>query len=230
MASRFSYTSCFLIFSFAFVAVIGMKAQTNKPLVENDRVRIKRIEVPHGQSLPDDNTHDTVTVRLGDGETVLTEPGQLEKRDTGPMADSHYFVAGSQRTVKNIGKNTLPFIEVQFLTPQGKYVAFEVPPSHYCNPGAEKACVTERYLFCTDHFCAESVTVEPGAVSTQHTHDADYIVIATSDFTWRNEPVGKPAETEQFKVGDVHYIEAGGSHRLVNTGSATAKLFVIQFK
>jgi len=219
-----------LLFLLALAGAFAADAQETKPVVENDRVRIKRIDLPHGQSLPDDNRFDVVTVRLQDGETALTDPGQLEKPDAPPFGESHYFIAGTRRSVKNLGKQTVPFVEVQLLQPQGKYVAFEVPPSHYCNPGAEKACVSERYLYCTDRFCAETVTVEPGAVSTEHTHDADYIVIAMSDFVWRNEPVGKPAVEEKFKVGDVHYIPAGGSHRLVNTGTTTAKLFVIQFK
>ena len=205
-------------------------AQASQPVIENDHVRVKRIDLPHGESLPDDNRYDVAIIRLEDGETVVTGPGQLEKADASPMGDSHYFIAGTQRAVKNIGKRTVPFVEVQFLQPQGKYVAFELPPSHYCNPSPEKECVTERYLFCTDHFCAESVTLDPGAISTQHTHDADYIVVATSNFTWRNENVGKAPVMEEFKAGDAHYIPAGGSHRLVNTGGTTARLFVIQFK
>lgn len=215
----------------AILICVGVTfAQQPKPLVENDRVRVTRVDVPKGQSLPDDNRFDVVTVRLTDGDTVLVEPGQMEKSDKPPYGDSHYFIAGTRRAVKNRSKQTLPFVEIQFLHPQGKYVAFEAPPFHYCNPGSQKICVTERYLYCTDRFCAESVTLDPGAMSTQHTHDADYMVVATSDFTWRNEPVGKPAFDETFKVGDVKYIEPGGSHRLVNTGGTTVRLFVVQFK
>lgn len=221
------YIAIFPVFLFV---VIAANAQSSKPLVENDRVRITHVDLAHGETLPDSNRYDVVTVRLEKGETAATEPGQLEKADAEPFGESHYFVAGTRRGVKNLDKRTLPFVEIQFLHPQGKYAAIDVPQSHYCNPGAEKACVTERYLYCTDRFCAESVTLDPGAVSTQHTHDSDYIVVATSDFTWREEPVGKPAAEQQFKRGDVYYIEAGGSHRLVNTGTTAAKLFVIQFK
>jgi len=207
-------------------------AQAQKPntLVENDRVRVTRVDLSKGESLPDDNRYDAMTVRLKDGETALTESGQTEKMDSGPMQQSHYFVARSRRAVKNVGKETLPFVEVLFLRTPGKYVALDIPPSHYCNPESQKACVTERYLFCTDRFCAETVTMDPGAISTQHTHASDYMVIATSDFTWRNEPAGKPAADESFKTGDVKYIEAGGTHRLVNASGTTARLIMVQFK
>jgi quercetin dioxygenase-like cupin family protein len=218
------------ILSVVVLAVVAASAQSPKQLVENDRVRITHVDLAHGQSLPDDNRYETVTVRLEKGETAAVEPGQLEKADTDPYGESHYFIAGTRRGVKNLDKRTLPFVEIQFLHPQGKYAAIDVPPSHYCNPGAEKECVTERYLYCTERFCAESVVLDPGAASTQHTHDSDYIVVATSDFTWREEPVGKPPAEQQFKRGDVRYIESGGSHRLVNTGTTPAKLFVIQFK
>ncbi len=224
---RFGYLPVAMV-----VATFVSSAQNQKPntLVENDRVRVTRVDLPKGESLPDDNRYDVMTVRLKDGETALAEPGQAEKMDSGPMQSSHYFVARSKRAVKNVGKQALPFVEVQFLRNPGKYSALDLPPSHYCNPGSQKACVTERYLFCTDRFCAETVTMDPGAISTQHTHASDYLVIATSDFTWRNEPVGKPAVDETFKIGDVKYIDAGDTHRLSNSGSTTVRLFMVQFK
>ncbi|HVZ19206.1 MAG TPA: hypothetical protein VG897_18955 [Terriglobales bacterium] len=227
--SRFLHVSTVAI-GLIVPAIHAQNAQTDKPLLENDRVRVTRVDLPKGEFLPDDNRFDAITVKLQAGETALTEPGKMEKTDKSSLDDSHYFIAGSQRRVKNLEKNTLPFVEIQFLQPQGKYAPIDVPESHYCNPGSTKKCVTERYLFCTDRFCAETVTLEPGAVSTQHTHDADYMVVATSDFSWSNEPVGKPAVQEKFKIGDVRYIDAGGTHRLVNNGGTTVRLFVVQFK
>jgi quercetin dioxygenase-like cupin family protein len=209
---------------------IAARPQTPKPLVENDRVRVTRVDVAVGETLSPGGEYEAVAVQLQDGETSLLDPGQFPKVSPTRAGDSHFFVAGSRRSIKNIGNRPLSFVVIRLLRPAGKYVAFEVPPSHYCEPGQKKACVTERYLYCTDSFCAESVDLEPGAASTQHTHDADYLIVATSNFTWRNEPVGKPAGQESFVVGDVHYIDAGGSHRLVNTGTTPANLFVIQFK
>jgi quercetin dioxygenase-like cupin family protein len=121
-------------------------------------------------------------------------------------------------------------MQVQFLRTPGKYVASQTPATHYCNPGTRKECVTEQYLFCTDRFCAESVTMDPGAFSNQHTHDADHIVIPTSDFTWREDALGKPSANHELKVGEAHYVGAGVTHRLTNVGTTTAKMFVIQFK
>ena len=199
-------------------------------LLHNERVRVTRLQLEKGETLPDDNRFDVITVKLGEEETALIEPGQMEKSDRGPLMEAHYFIAGTRRRVKNMGKSSVPFVEVQFLQPPGTYEATDIPGSHYCNPGSTKECVTEQYLFCTKRFCAETVILDPGAISTQHTHDADYMVIATSDFSWSNEPVDKPAVEEKFKRGDVKYIDAGGTHRLINNGGTRAKLFVVQFK
>ncbi len=210
---------------------IGLVAQNNtKPLLENDRVRVSRIDLAKGASLPTDTRYEAVTVQVGEGDTQFIDPTQLAKTEPHGVGQVHYFVARSKRAIKNGGKSVVPVIQVQFLRPQGKYVAFDVPPTHYCNSESGKACVTERYMFCTDRFCAENVTQEPGGVSTYHTHADDYLIVALSDFTWRDEAVSKTPEDVDFKAGDVKYMKAGARHRLTNTGKTTANVFVIQFK
>ena len=207
-------------------------AQDNsvQKLFENDRVRITRVSLSKGMSLPTANTLDAVTVQLEDGDTTFYSPLQVAKRDATKSGQVHYFVAGSQRSIRTDGKKPLAFVQIQFLHAPGKYVASEVAPSRYCDPGSPKACVTEQYLFCTDRFCGETVTLDPGAISNQHTHATDHIVVATSNFAWREEIPGKPSTVQQFKLGDAVYIPAGITHRLVNTGANPAHLFTIQFK
>jgi quercetin dioxygenase-like cupin family protein len=202
----------------------------SKPLFENDRIRIVRVELPKDATLPDDVRYDAVTVQLTPGDTKFREEGNLEKSEQQGTGQVHYFVARSKRQVKNAGQEPVSFVLAQFLRTPGKYVALDIPETHYCNPGSATACVTEKYLFCTDKFCAEDVTLGPGAISTQHTHDSDHIVIATSDFTWREEATGKPPEDIKFKVGDAHYEVKGITHRLTNVGKTTATMFVIQYK
>jgi quercetin dioxygenase-like cupin family protein len=231
MSSRFPVYPLTIAFAiFVCIAIIAADTNAAKPLIENDRVRVIRVELPKSGTLPVDNHYEGLTVQLEDGETAVLNPGQLEKMEATPAGTVHYFVTLSRRKIRNSGKSALPFIEVRFLQSQGKYVPLEIPPTHYCNPGSAKACVTEKYLFCTDRFCAESVTLEPGAVSTQHTHSSDHIVIATSNFTWREEATGKPASDHAFKVGDVSYVPAGITHQLTNVGSTTAHLIAVQFK
>jgi uncharacterized RmlC-like cupin family protein len=74
------------------------------------------------------------------------------------------------------------------------------------------------------------VTMDPGAVSTYHLHTDDYLIVATSDFSWRDEGVNQLTQDTLFRAGDVKYMKAGARHRLTNTGTTTATVFVIQFK
>jgi quercetin dioxygenase-like cupin family protein len=74
------------------------------------------------------------------------------------------------------------------------------------------------------------VTMDPGAVSTQHTHDSDHMVIPTSDFTWREDVEGKAGANHELKVGEAYYVKAGVTHRLTNVGTTKATMLAIQFK
>jgi quercetin dioxygenase-like cupin family protein len=214
----------------AFFAVMLAAQEPSEPLVENERVRVTRVEVAKDGSLPEDKKLDVITVQLSPGETEFRDPPQVAKTELAGAGQVHYFVTRSQRSIKNVSKQPLSFIQIQFLDSPGKYVALDLPVTHYCNPGAKKHCVTEQYLFCTDRFCAETVTMDPGSVSTQHTHDSDHMVIPTTDFTWREDVLGKPSSTHELKSGEAYYFDAGVTHRLTNAGTTTAKMFVIQFK
>ncbi len=225
------WTHWVLITGFTLAVGPSLTGQTDpKPVLENERVRVTRTDLAKGQTVPTDTRYEAITVQVGKGETQFIDPPQLAKTEPGGVGQVHYFVPRSKRAVKNGGNTVVPMVVVQFIRPVGKYVAFDVPATHYCNTGSTKACVTERYMFCTDHFCAESVTMEPGAVSTSHLHADDYLIVATSDFTWRDEGVNQTPQDIQFKAGDVKYMKAGAQHRLTNTGNTTANVFVVQFK
>jgi quercetin dioxygenase-like cupin family protein len=220
----------FLLAALVLPLPANAQADTAKSVLENDRVRVTEQTLNKGGKLPTNNKYDVLTVQLADGETTYVDPGKLGKVQNTPLGDSHYFVTGSKRSIIGQGKEPVRFIQVQFLRSPGKYVPLEVPPTHYCNPGSKKACITEQYLFCTDRFCVETVTLEPGAISTQHTHDADHMVIPTSNFRWRDEAVGQPPEDQDFKLGTARYFQAGVTHRLINVGATTATMVVVQFK
>jgi quercetin dioxygenase-like cupin family protein len=219
------------VIGIATAGVVAFGAENkSKPVLENHRVRVTRIDLTKDATIPTDTRYEAVTVQVGKGETQLLDPQQLAKTEPQGVGQVHFFVPRSKRSVKSAGNTAVPMVLVQFLRPVGKYVAFDVPATHYCNSGSSKACVTERYMFCTDRFCAENVTMEPGAISTYHLHTDDYLIVATSDFTWRDEVVNEAPQDIDFKAGDVKYMKAGARHRLTNTGNGTAAVFVIQFK
>jgi len=229
MRKKFHVWSVVVGLAMAGTATFAAEKES-KPVLENDRVRVTHVDLMKGATVPADRRYEAVTVQVGKGETQFIDPPQLAKAEPEGVGQVHYFVPRSKRGVKNGGNTPVSMVVVQFLRPVGKYVALDVPPSHYCNSGSSKACVTERYMFCTDRFCAENVTLDPGAISTYHLHADDYLIVATSDFTWSDEVSGQTPKEITFKAGDVKYMEAGARHRLTNTGNTTATLFVIQFK
>jgi len=90
--------------------------------------------------------------------------------------------------------------------------------------------VDEKYLFCTDKFCVEDVTMDPGAMSTKHSHSTDHMLVAVTDYQLTDVIVGKPKKVRTKKAGEVEYIPAGITHQLTNTGAAKARFVVIAFK
>jgi quercetin dioxygenase-like cupin family protein len=207
-------------------------AQSTQPSsdISNDRVKVMQADLRKGGKLPSSNKYDSMTVQLADADASLNTPGKLAKNRPARTGEIHYFPAGSSQTLVVAGEKPVPFVEVQFLRPPGKYVPLEIPATHYCNPDAPKACVTEQYMFCTDRFCVETVKMDPGAISTQHTHDSDHMVMSTSEFRWREESPGQSPAEFSFKVGQSKYGRAGITHRLVNVGATTAQMVVVQFK
>lgn len=223
---------CTVIVTLAsLVPLLQGQQNTAKPLVENEHVRITRVDLARDATYSGKTPYHQVTIQLNDAKTQLLEPAKVPKTRFSKSGDFEYFVAGSRRSLRNIDKQTASFVVIQFLRAPGKYEAMEVTRSHYCNPGSnDKSCVTEQYHFCTERFCAETVSLDPGAISSQHTHDSDHILVATSDFTWREEAVGKQPREQSFKAGDAFYNPAGLTHKFINVGKTPARMFVIQYK
>jgi len=212
-------------FAFAFAQeVVPQKGS----LIDNDKVRVSSIETAAGKNIAVDQQNDNLYIKVADFGPAF--PESPKKANAWAKDAVHFVAAGYEKPVNDKDKSAGKYVRVQFLRPPGKYVAFDVPVTHYCNPGMQKACVNEQYLFCTERFCAEAVTLGVGAASTQHTHTDDHIVIATNDFRWREEVAGGKAVEHEFKAGDAMYVKAGVTHRLINNGGTVARLVMVQFK
>lgn len=161
--------------------------------------------------------------------------------------DVGYHQAGYTHAEENRGKTETRAVTIDFLEPAGKQQDPQHGANKYCGeepsavshqpsekanatPKAPKACVDEKYLFCTDKFCVEDVTMDPGAVSTKHSHSTDHMLVAVTDYQLTDVIVGKPKKVRAKKAGEVEYIPAGITHQLTNTGGAKARFVVIAFK
>jgi quercetin dioxygenase-like cupin family protein len=161
-----------------------------------------------------------------------------------------YHQAGYTHADENRGDSVMRAVTIEFIEPAGKQRDAEARPNHYCNsnePVREKSqspqasadagesrprglrCVDEKYLFCTETLCVEDVTIDPGAVTTKHSHAADHMLVAITDYQLTDvSQKGKTVRSK--KLGEFEYIPAGITHQLTNSGSKPARFVVIAFK
>jgi quercetin dioxygenase-like cupin family protein len=161
-----------------------------------------------------------------------------------------YHEAGYTHANDNRGESVMQAVTVEFLEPAGKQRDPEAKPNRYCSadePPLENAqsqggtmdlgaggkralrCVEEKYLFCTEKFCVEDVTIDPGALTTKHSHATDHLLVAVTDYQLTDiSQKGKTVRSR--KAGGFEYIPAGITHQLTNSGKKQARFVVIAFK
>lgn len=219
-------------------------------LMHNKKVVVSTTELAPGKSVPmHRHEHDYFTVVLTDGqlrETVadqgaMTSGGKKMGRVFGAMhvpgasgdklqaGEVVYNRAGYTHADENKGKTTMRAVTVDFLEPAGKQQDASRKSNKYCNENDKNACVEEKYLFCTDRFCVEDVTMAPRAQSTKHSHATDHMLIALTDYQLTDNITGKGTIVRTKKAGEVEYIKSGINHQLNNTGKLPARFIVVLF-
>ena len=230
------------VIPFLLLAALALAAQTPESPVpitsepshhlylENDQVRVFQVEAPpHAATLVHQHDHDYIFVSLGASdlrnEVVGKAPVEL-KLDDGEV---HWSKGGFAHRIINLSDQPFRNVTIELLRAQGAATPSTQPASRYCNPGSQTACVSERYLFCTERVCVSDVTMGPGAATMRHTHSTDHMVVAVTDMQMTDEIEGKPAVERTIKAGSAAYIEAGITHRLIN-GAQAARFITLQFK
>jgi quercetin dioxygenase-like cupin family protein len=209
-------------------------AEPNRPrkeILRNDRVTAYLVEMAPGRVSPmHRHDKDVLTVVIDGAELKVKTPNGKSTTFRGTPGEVRFLPASFSHAPANIGKTTFRAVDVEFATPQGKKEPVPQKGTHYCNEGSQTACVTEKYLFCTQKFCVEDVTMGPGAKSTQHSHDTEHMLVAISDYSLSDDTTGKGVVQRDVKSGGVEYLPAGITHVLTNTGPAEARFIAIIFK
>jgi quercetin dioxygenase-like cupin family protein len=202
----------------------------HSPMFRNERLLAVRVEIPpHQTTQVHRHVHQYLSVSLSDGTLTVSKEGQApvqEKRWRGEarMGDP---VAHS---VRNDGDTPYRATVVDFFHRQGEAKPLQRQPATYCNPKSKTACVTERYLFCTERVCVSEVEMGPGALTMRHSHSTDHMVIAVSDLEMKDFIEGRPSATMRAqKSGEVLYIDAGVTHQLEN-GPKPARFITVSWK
>lgn len=228
-----------LVLLLAVVALWGQTAEkpvaiTAEPshhlYLENEQVRVFQVEAaPHAATLVHQHDHDYIFVSLGASdirsEVVGQAPVELKLAD----GEAHFSKGGFAHRIVNLSDQPFRNVTIELLRKQGEAQPANLPPARYCNPGSESACVVERYLFCTEKVCVSDVTLGPGAATIRHSHATDHMVVAVTDVEMTDEIEGQPPVKRSLKAGEVAYVTAGVTHRLVN-GPQAARFITLQFR
>lgn len=202
----------------------------SKQLLSNDRVQVFTRTIPPHASLPM-HTHerDFLVVPLVDARLTSHPEGKPDVPVVLHAGEPTFTKGGYSHSETNDGDTEVRVTRVEFLYAQGEAKKLDTPASHFCNRGSRTACITERYLFCTDKICVSSVEFGPGAVSEVHRHATPHMLIAVTDMDMKDEQVGKPAADRKLKSGEVEYLPAGIEHVLVN-GPRPARFITVVWK
>lgn len=237
-------------------AISADQVPGRRELMRNKRVIVAAIELEPGKSVPmHRHERDSVTVMLTDGElreTVADDSGAVKSgtkkvgrgfsrlggalRVPGANSDKveagavNFNPAGYTHAHENKGKGTMRAVTIEFLEPAGKREDPSRKQNKYCNQDNRQVCVEERYLFCTDKFCVEEVTMDPTAVTSRHSHVADHMLVAITDYRLSDDIAGKGKKLRVKKAGEVEYVPSGIAHQLTNAGPNRARFVVIAFR
>jgi quercetin dioxygenase-like cupin family protein len=200
-----------------------------KELLKNSKVDVSLLTFAPGEgSAMHKHERDYVAVFVTGGQLELTQAGQQPTKNKLEAGEVRFRNAGVTHSAKNIGTSPFWTVIVEFADAQGKVKRIN-KKSQTCAPGT-KTCVEEKELFCTEKVCVEEVKMAPGAVTVQHSHATDHMLVAVSDYELTDEVEGKGTVVRRHKSGEVEYIPAGITHRLTNTGKDPAYFTVILWK
>ncbi len=206
------------------------KEPFHREVFHNEHLEAVEVEIPpHETTQLHRHDHDYLAVSLTDSTVTSIAPGKepaQEKRQSGQV----WMGRRTAHQVRNDGDTPYRATSVELMARQGEVKPISRKPSHYCNPHSKTACVTERYLFCTDRVCVSEVEMGPEAVTIKHSHSTDHLVIAVSDLEMRDWIEGRPAAVmRNQKSGEVLFVDAGITHQLAN-GPKPAHMIVVSWK
>ncbi len=206
------------------------EAAITKQVMKNDNVEVGLTEIPaHTTENLHRHERDYLVVDLTDGQlTSNVEGGVGPKTMSFRRGEIHMVNGGFAHSITNDGAEPVRLLHVDFAEKQGRQTPGP-KPSHYCNVHSKTACVDEKYLFCTEKICVSDVTMGPGAITYRHRHSTDHMVIPLSDLDMKDDVTGGEPVMRNQKPGEVIYVPAGISHRLVN-GRASCRFIVISWK
>ena len=204
-----------------------------RPVLENDRVRVFRVEVAGLQSTSlDYHRHDYVVVSLGKSNFEIgggiRYPMQMED------GEMQVLKGGASHRITNLSENPLRLIEIEVLR--------EIYPEHpvcglggrACSDGIfgrnEEGSYNQSTLFETNTVKLARVLLGPGGFLPEHHHDRSHILVALAETALVDSAVVTEGRELHLSAGDAKWYSAPVAHMLKNVGPREAQLITVEFK
>jgi len=206
----------------------------HKTVLENEFVRVYRVEIPPGErALLHRHAQDYFWIVVRGSEMETTVAGGSPERQ--PLRDGEKGVSTAPivHQVVNVGAH--PFLTVAIELKHG----FNQRALR-CGLG-ERPCASEvgdmtepQYavatLFETDRMKVSEIELDPKAVLPTHEHTAPHLVVALTALELESVVEGQePARVTQ-KEADVTWVPAGVTHKLTNVGKQRARFVSVEFR
>jgi len=234
---------CFFVFLLVATGLFAQRAADavpveqepkHKTVLENEFVRVYRVEIPPGESaLLHRHAQDYfwIVVRGADLETTVAG-GKPERQ---PLADGEKGISKAPIVHKVANLGSQPFLTIAIELKHG----FNERALR-CGMG-ERPCPSEvgdltgpQYavatLFETDRMRVTEIELDPKAVLPTHEHTAPHMVVALTPLELESAAEDQePARVTQ-QPADVAWLPAGVKHKLTNVGKQTARFVSIEFR
>jgi uncharacterized RmlC-like cupin family protein len=239
-----AYTAATMNVLFAVLALVAAaaSAQQRAPISAdevtlrhkiygNERLTVFLLDIPPGQAtLAHRHGRDMLSVFVSGGRTRASFNGAPTVDDTFAAGDVRFRAAGFTHSTENVGTERFTSVIVEFASSQGERVPSTLPPTHTCNPGSTTSCVDVKSLFCTARFCVDDLRMAPGAVSNQPAATQDRMLVAVSDYAFREEGSGLAAVVHTRKSGEIENLAAGAASRWTNVSDKPAHIIIVAFR
>ena len=183
------------------------------------RVTIFLLDIPPGQAtLLHRHDRDMLSVFVKGGRTRASFNGGAVVEDSFTPGDVRFRSAGFTHSTENIGTDRFLSVIFEFVDSQGPREPPTRPATHISSSDNQTASVDEQPLFCASKFCVDDLMMAPNAIRPAGVATNDRILVAVSDYTFREDIPGTGAAVHTRKSGEIEPMAAGPGRRWTNAG------------
>ena len=188
-------------------------------LLKNDNLLVLRVTLQPGErSLYHVHSVDDVAVWLGNTSATQQLPNEPEsapvEQKPGNISLRTLRETPLTHRVHNVGQGLFDVLDVELLQRP------EHPSTGAAGPVAGENPSARVYKW----------TLVPGGVTTMHTHERPYLIVAATGFNLKMTGPDGQSLTHEIKAGDFHWVTTKVTHTLANAGTGKGQIIEIELK